>query len=516
MYKKYNSKKFDALTDLLERSDTLEIKTHTANLDYHETVKEVTVLKASDGEGHNMTEVRLRDQAFAALSMFRVRKTNPQKYAAEGEKAKKLFLSLMDMVSAEGEMAKIDGLILNGYEDNHVYMAKHENYPTIKWKITKETEKLHRDDGWTHKQDARQQLVAWLAEVIEGGLLFGDDLDEHHKTWLGKITNLVAALDYTKWLGAWSREELDAHRTSTMVCTIYALLGLQRLSNSEGFEFLKLQTEDRTDLINQWVKKANKTLLIECPDELENSAAARETDVALLYSLVFDTRGELADLLDDDGISRLLDVYEKVMKDLYDPVTWGIKRYKHDSYQKRLMYQLRKFLTQEGGLRQDDAFKDTHGYVHFMGRKWLVNALEIALGIESEEGGEAGWTHPHFQIASWAARRYAQLAEENPENETGAMKKLYTTATDAWNRWLGMATGHEYILKPNDDWYLDIKQVKPWILPEARIYHPGSEAGAVTPWPWLPLFWAVAAANEARAYMEQMIKIREERYGRRV
>ncbi len=541
MHTKYTSNNFQTLVYLLEQKWTSHMQTHTATIESGGEQRPVTILNASAGEWYNMTDVRLRDQTFAAHSELRRRQCNAQQYAASGVQARDMLISLLNIVSNESDLWRIDQLI--EHQNDPEYMIDHQNHPHIKRHVV--DNKIEGINNRSHKQDARQQLVAVLCEAITSRLITANDLQSHHKTRLAHITKLMQALQYSTYRNAWSWEEIDAERQSTVLCAINALLGLENIQHIDGFERLQLESSLRKELLQTWTRKVTSMWLHESPSHHRDSLRHRNADAALLYRLVMDTQEHLSQLLQDAPLPE--DIIAHVMEHLYDPTTWGIKRYRGDSYQQAGMYT--HVVWHQGLLAHNDngqqaewwlrvhpEFRDKTWVIHYAGRALLLKA--ITTGIQKKENEspssraplstewlEAWRTHPHFQIAARAARRYVEIIEHSKKDETEQitssatwiglkyekyLQNLYTLATDAYNRWLAMITGtDEYVVRPSHE-TMEIQQIWAWLVPECRLYHINACGETITtPWPRTPLFWWVACLREASTYMEKMIILHE-------
>ena len=526
MRTRYTSTDFQNLVHLLQQQWTLHMQTHTATIESWGEQRPVTILNASAGEWYNMTDVRLRDQTFAAHSELRRRQCDADQYAASGTQARDMLISLLNIVSNDADLSRIGQLI--EHQNNPEHMIDHQNHPHIKRHVV--DNKIEGINDRSHKQDARQQLVAVLCEAITSGLISANDLENHHKTRLVHITKLMQALKYSTYRNAWSWEEIDAERQSTLLCAINALLGLENIQHIDGFARLQSESSLRKDLLQTWTRKITSMWLHESPNHHRDSLRYRNADAALLYRLVMDTQGSLSQLLQDAPLPE--DIIAHVMEHLYDPATWGIKRYRDDSYQQAGMYThvvWHKGLlahsnngqqTAWAWLRVDPEFRDKTWIIHYAGRALLLKAVSARIKKSEYESSwsrtslstewlEAWRTHPHFQIAARAARRYVEIVEQSKKDKE-YLQNLYTLATDAYNRWLAMITGtDEYVVRPNHE-TMEIQQIWARLVPECRLYHINTRGETITtPWPWTPLFWWVACLREANAYMERMIILHE-------
>lgn len=408
---------------------------------------------------------------------------------SERKKGKDLLISCLSFMSSVAQLKRFERII-RSQEKNFINNC--DNWPHI-FAAVADNLNTARDEGWSHKQDA-WQILAWnVLEELEHGRLKLSELTVKNKRFFGLIVPFLAKVSFWNCENSGSWEEIAAVRTSVRAWDHRLIVRIAQLSNKSGFEFLsasyakvkkylspKLRKLDLQHAVISLDKEVSRVMLkdlpFECSSYSRKDARFREEDATLIYLLQIDYVPFLARTLGKDAVwaKRLEGRILSGLRKLQDDRSGAIYRYKRDTYQRGGFFRqltAAKLVGVYGALSGDAS-------ANFAYRHQLV-----------PKGRQAAWTHPVWQLAAWAARRFIATKDKS-------YKKLHN---ELFITGLKLITG-------KDEGSFDIDQggktriisIPAWKMPECYIADTtNSGVEMLFPSPHTPLNWATAEMMDA-------------------
>lgn len=502
--------------EIHEIEDTLTMEeTHTVTIDHNNYItkdgrhKPIAVVHATEEEtGTEMSPKNLwiRDQALVADSKLTMWKLAPKRYKKEGEEAKDILVSTLDIMSTPAQQDRFQDIIQGGDASNF-----------HKWPyIFLETDHLdgEKENKWRHKQDAWQMLVYSTFDALEHGLLHVEDLDDDHKKMLGAAVPFLRAANFVEQPNSGSWEELEAKRTSVLSVETAMLHKIRQFAGKDGYEFLeagykalpqddepKPFTQALDEMIDQGLTAIAKRLPDEAPDYDKTASEYRTADGALVYALRYGIPKLLADNYQIAYANSTLSEFEIDMLVIGQiqrlEGEFGIKRYGIPGIDESDPYQNTNFHTAE-----------KHADIKALKKKIIETedpqnpAANLVKKFDEyhtivDGKNSAQWTLFDPQIASFAAQRYLETKDE----------QYLTIATRHFNRSLAQITGPgEFNALLGSDGTYYPHHVDAFRLPECYITYEykssdGETHKMIVPSPNTPLNWAVSEQKKAFAFM---------------
>lgn len=506
----YGSGDLQALETLLQNEGALRIPVGIGSLqapdDTTEPVIYVAATEVNDtmpNHGDMSSMIYLRDHIQAARAFMALFCLNPGRYATEGDMAKRLLISALDLISTPAQLARFKSVIAHGTQVGQA------DWPHIS---------IHFSDmnavgpnGWRNIQDSFQMLGHLTLDALERGFIDPANLTKRHKTFLSSIAPLLESVGFPNYENSGSWEEIVAVRTSVMAIEV-AFLEKARIALGTNYGNLLIPENSNhphtlqhiTTLLDKGLTELGRRLPYESPDYPAASIKYRQADIALAYVLMYDlpkllaargvTIGKDAQQLTATQIETLI---LDQLHTLDDPLTGGVVRYKDDSYQRVNFHtnEVRQTIRSIKNRVQKEAEREA--------REIDLDEKQRLRGELTPQGREAAWTHPLGQLASWAARRSLESEREGNKNET---KRYEMLATAYFNRHLAAITGKSqwYATLNTHDLY-ELRPVPVFRFPECLISYQAKDRAVFTvPSPHTPLNWSTAMALESLGFLQQL------------
>lgn len=441
-------------------------------LDGHERAMSIvaaTDISVEKYHGEMSSMLYLRDHIQTAAAYMELYLADSTRYKKEGEEARKLLISALDLLSTPAQLQRFKGVILQRGG------ADQEAWPHISlWFDDLQGE---HSNGWRNMQDSFQMLAYHVLDALERGFLKDSDLIDSHRTFLGAIVPLLDAVGFPHYESSGSWEEVAARRTSVIAIETALLYKYHTL---KGFDFLPDQALTET-LFRKGLNELANRLPYESADYSTDEIRYRKADAALIYVLLYDLPILIEKFADPIAGKTALSTEEievlllKQLATLEAPVTGGMRRYNGDSYQ-RVNFHTEAVQWVVRAIKQkvqDDAQR-AHCSADY--------ALKQQLRAEwTPREYEAAWTHPMGQLAAWAAKK--SLQQDAP-----AYYRVY--AEQFFNKTLTLITGEQWYIVREEEGYV-VRQVPAFALPECYIaYRDGIREPLFVPSPHTPLHWS--------------------------
>lgn len=427
-------------------------------------------VKKYHGEMSSM--VYLRDHIQTAAALMELYLTNPTRYNHEGETARKLLLSALDLLSTPAQLQRFKEVTIQKGR------ASQEAWPHIS--LWFDDLQGDRPNGWRNIQDSFQMLGYHVLDALERDFLTIAELSVSHRAFLGSIVPLLDAVGFPRYENSGSWEEVAARRTSVIAIETALLYKYYTLVD---YDFLPDKTLVER-LLRQGLHELASRLPYESSDYPEDDIRYRQADAALVYVLLY----HLPELFEkftipvgERGVLSVEEIEVMVLDQLAvldDAATGGMRRYAGDSYQ-RLNFHTEEVQWVVRAIKQKvqaDA-QMTRGPVDYAMKQRFRGEL-----TPSEY--EAAWTHPLGQLAAWAARQ--SLRKDAPTRYRAHAERFL-------NRTLALVTGEMqwHIVREEDEYA--VLPAPAFALPECYIAYRHKEKDAVfVPSPHTPLNWSSA------------------------
>lgn len=499
---RYSLDTLDQIESLLLQKGTLTIPVVSGYTVRTSTTDREVVFVAATAVDSNMPNhgdmssmLYLRDHIQAASALMTLHLQDPRRYHTEGDEAKQLIISALDLMSTPAQLARFADVTKQGPS------AGQSDWPHISLRFG--DMEATGPNGWRNIQDSFQMLGYLTLDALQKKFLQPNELTRPHIQFLSSIVPLLKAVGFPHYESSGSWEEVAAVRTSVMaVETAFlhkakiflqdnATAHLLSLSDVGATELLK--TVD--DLLARGLAELGRRLPYESPDYQSESVKYRLGDAALVYVLMYDIPKLLADMgvpigqkqarLSREAIENL--VLDQ-LSELDDPVTGGVLRYKDDSYQ-RVNFHTNEVQLIIKKIKEYIALSAAGEEIDLDEKQTLRNAL-------TPKGKEAAWTHPLGQLASWAAHRALECLDEG--NDTAATH-YENLATIYLNRSLSLVTGaKQWHATLSKNGYYELRSVPAFRLPECYVtYHTPAGETFDVPSPHTPLNWSSAMTRQA-------------------
>lgn len=477
---------FHRLSEYLQQRGTFDINTeHRAWQDVDGETRDVLICRAATTGMFPMgTHYWVRDNALIG-ARFAFLPGSGERIDELHKTGKEILLSALTMMSSTKQLERFDNII-NSRDPWYVQDAS--NWPYIfmgiEWNLN-----ASQTEWWAQKQDALQILAFYTIEAIEKGVLSPDDLSGKHRAFLAKVTPFLAKTRFFLDPNSGSWEELTALRSSVLAWEVAVLEKIAAVSERPEFAFLSEEFDRHQSTIcpaltclpfrgaaEELARVGARQLAGMFPAESGAASmddpAYRNADAAEMYMLQLDIPARAAALTGTDK-SEWERTLLAQMDSLHAPETGGIRRYLGDSYQR------------PGYFRNENCNR-------------LRGADFVTRGQILWHGPEAAWSHPAWQLSSWAGRKY---------RETGNPEYLERQKT-FFREGLRMITAEgDVSLDQTAEGQSRVISIPGARIPECVIAEQ-AEGGEYFyfPSPHVPLNWAVAEAVDAFASMEMSLE----------
>jgi len=499
----YSAEQLVLLEAHLEEMQTLNIPLvtgHTITIDG--TEHPVSLLGATElaDDGTNHGEMSkmfyLRDHIQTARALMELYLQDPERYRQEGELGRHMLFSVMHCMSTPAQLGRFRHVIATGPA------ATQEEWPHISlWFDDLEGE---GPNGWRNKQDTFQMLTHLALDALDRGFIDESDLSSSHKQFLGSVVPLLAAVGFPNYETSGSWEEFAASRTSVLAVETAIMHKIATMAAAgKNVDFLShvydqsgmQATTGRTfhdqveHMLDQGLHEVGRRLPFESPDYDKNSVKYREEDAALTYVLMYGLPQMLAakniPIGKDQRIlseHQIEDLVLARLESLIDPETYGMLRYKGDSYQ-RLNFHTGVVQKIVGAIkaRVKREATESGGEVNLEDKQQLRDLL-------TPQGREASWVHPLGQLSSWATKRYMEALQEG---DAPGMQRYRQLGVRYLNYNLSNVTGSaQWNTALDADGAYQLRAIKPYRVPECLIAYQSADGTTCTvASPHTPLNW---------------------------
>lgn len=410
---------------------------------------------------------------------------------------KELLLSALSFTSSVSQLKRMTSLIRSRSPS---FLTNAIHWPYIRVEIATNLT-AHKEEGWTHKQDAWQILAWYVLEGLEKGLITRHDLTAKHRRFLSLIIPFLIKVSFWKCENSGSWEELVATRSSVRGWEHRLLVRLGEFSKRHGFSFIDegfisyrryLSGRFKRMTLAQAIQEAERKIIealkrdlpYESPRYKRGDPRYRTSDAALIYLLQIDYPRFLAERIGRPTrwARTLEDRILKEVSSLDDEWTGGIARYGNDTYQRQGFFRPSTVakLNALYGAPSGDAS------THFVERGRIV-----------PKGRKAAWTHFVWQLAAWFGRRYL---ESGDRKDRAAHDRYFL-------RGMALITGKgEVSIDIGVSGESRVLSIPRYRMPECYISEKLSGGQvAVFPSPHTPLNWAVGEMFDAFQVRERIL-----------
>lgn len=399
------------------------------------------------------------------------------------------LLSCLSVMSSVAQLDRFEKMIKSNdpedlnIQDNwpHIFFSPREVVDGNGTVVFEANANTQVTENWTHRQDAWQMLAYYTLEAIEQDLITVNDLTDKHKKFLGSIVPFLAKVGFPNYENSGSWEDVPAYRSSVTAWEHRTIVKLDELTKRSGFDFLSerfnelkhslkepFSSRSFSDAVEQLDKAASAVMIEEIfkgeavRDYSPSDVEYRPRDAAEFYLLEINYAEFLARQLEKtaDFAPRAEASIVGRLEALVDPQTGGMKRYDEDSYQ-GLNYFLTKVRDQIFHGNQQAEEGDPTSFHRFRGA--IV-----------PPGREAAWTHPVWQVASWAAEKALDALNHRNSESYNRYRELHETF---FKNGLRTETGEgeialevvEVIVDGNKSQETKVVKVPSWRSPECII-----------------------------------------------
>jgi hypothetical protein len=342
-----------------------------------------------------------------------------------------------------------------------------------------------KPEPWAHQQDAWQILAWHILDALQTGAIRFSELTEKNRRFLGLIIPFLAKVSFWRCENSGSWEEIAAVRSSVRAWEHRLVVRLGELASSQKFRFLRTEFDRHRRFLGRRYKtltlekavalldrEATKAIVADLPFESpgypSNALRYRKADAALLYLLELGYPEFLAARAGKDAswAKKLEQSIIAQVLSLQDDRSGALYRYANDSYQRSGYFRNLTVarLNELYGSPLSDASE------HFGGRGRIIST-----------GRKAAWTHPVWQLASWAGQRWlnTKRAEYRRMHDRFFLQGLK------------LVSGSSKSIDVTSDGLARIISIAAWRMPECYISDSTSNGiEVVFPSPHTPLNWA--------------------------
>lgn len=494
---RYDAEKLKQLETLLINKGTLDLNTEQISWEDGDIQHVSTIIRAANTAMRPMgSHWWARDNAIAAARLLATARAESTKQEEYKQLGRSLLLSALDILSSRSQLERFQSVITS---EDEQYPHKQSSWPQIFLEIDGNLSGGNAE-GWNHKQDAWQMAAYYALEAIDHGDVTWDELAASHHEMLGLCVPFLAKTLFWDDENSGSWEELTAVRSSVIAWDIALLGKLKSVASTSQGSFLVKDYErykrhlDVTysdqdlhsavdALITSGAQKLAELMPYESPSYPNDDPRYREVDIALVYLLQLNIPELVTEILGLDaawalGAERQL--LEQIHR-LEDGRTGGFRRYLDDSYQgTNFFHNVTAMKLDALYARNDIDSSQDDGIFHWVQRRKIVPA-----------GPEAAWTHPVWQLSSWAGERFMKTDDQRYAD----YQRQY------FEQGLRLITGSGLLtIEKMPGSISKLIDVPSWRIPEAYITESlGQNHEIILPSPDTPLNWAVAEAIYAIA-----------------